>query len=115
MTDASANWHGLKRNSPIFICETPNSLLAIGANPLPVVINPNDIDKCLAERTANKNKNSHSLSIRELSALPELLAVNKAKALDFFRSTGLQLPEGKEILSFDCTLTHPAASVKSFE
>lgn len=186
-----------KRNSPIIVCDTPNALLAIGAKPLPIVINPNDIDKCLAERTANKNKNSHSLTIGELGALPkllaepvlifkepktgyitivtdrndkegrpliigveleclqykkkinriasmygrdraiesfvakngkevqgyiprmiemgQLLAINKEKAQIFFKSTGLQLPEGKEYLNLALTLTQPTVSVNSLE
>ena len=62
------------RSNPIDVCETPNALIAIGAKPLPVVINPNDIDKCLSQRTANKNKNSHDLTVDELVSLPELLA-----------------------------------------
>ncbi|MCL2076835.1 MAG: AAA family ATPase [Oscillospiraceae bacterium] len=61
------------RHSPIDVCETPNALLTIGAKPLPVVMNPNDIDKCLAGQTANKNKNSHDLTTKELGTLPELL------------------------------------------
>ena len=63
-----------KRNRPIDVCTTPKSLLAIGAKNLPVVMNPNDIDKCLASREANKNKNSHNLSVDELTKLPELIA-----------------------------------------
>ncbi|MCL2053193.1 MAG: hypothetical protein FWG90_01965 [Oscillospiraceae bacterium] len=63
-----------KRNKPIDVCDTPNALLAIGAKPLPIIINPNDVDKCLGSKTANKNKNSHDLTFDELSALPNLLA-----------------------------------------
>ena len=61
------------RNKPLQVGDTPNALLAIGAKQLPVVINPNDVDKCLAVRTANKNKNSHNLSVGEFMELPELL------------------------------------------
>lgn len=171
-----------KRSNPIIVCGTPSSLLLVGAKPLTVVINPNDIDKCLAARNSNKNKNSHNLTVEELGALPELLAspvmifreprtsyitiitdrfdcagnpfvigieldtkqqrhnvnrittmhcrerafksftakngnvvqgfiprmieegnllaINKTKAPNFFQSTGLQLPERKELLSF---------------
>ena len=61
------------RNKPLDVCDTPNALLAIGAKQLPVVMNPTDVDKCLEGRTANKNKNSHDLSIGELMELPQLL------------------------------------------
>jgi len=183
------------RNNPISVCDTPNVLLAIGAKQLPVVMNPNDIDKCLASQTANKNKNTHNLTIDELNSLPELLAnpvmifkdqktgyitvvsdttdkngnpfvigielnsrvhnhivnrvatmhgrerafenftarngaeiqgfiprniafgnllaINKEKAPHFFRSTGLHLPEGKEIVTFDNTITHTLENVNT--
>jgi DNA-binding cell septation regulator SpoVG len=63
-----------RRNSPIAVCDTPEALLAAGARQLPMVINPNDIDKCLGRRGAKRNKNTHGLTEEELSALPELLA-----------------------------------------
>lgn len=63
-----------KRSNPLDVCETPNVLLAIGAEQLPVIMNPNDIDKCLSCRTSNRNKNSHDLTIEEMNSLPELLA-----------------------------------------
>jgi hypothetical protein len=63
-----------KVSKPLDVGVTPLSLIAVGAKPLPVVINPNDVDKCLAGRTANKNKNSHELTFKELKALPELIA-----------------------------------------
>jgi hypothetical protein len=62
------------RSKPLEVGNTPNALLAIGAKQLPVVMNLNDVDKCLANKTANKNKNSHELTVAELNALPKLLA-----------------------------------------
>jgi hypothetical protein len=66
-----------KRNTvskPLVVCATPLALVAIGAEPLLMTMNANDVDKCLASSSANKNKNSHELTFKELKQLPELLA-----------------------------------------
>jgi len=62
------------RHKPISVGETPNSLLAIGAKQLPMVMNPSDADKCLGTREATRHRNSHNLSVEELGSLPGLLA-----------------------------------------